>query len=367
MDTPILQLPEGVPTLDTYYMYISGGCNLACRHCWITPSFEANGGTGECLDYGLYELAIQQALPLGLHGIKYTGGEPLLHPEFVRMVDFATELRLRTWMETNGTLMTPELARHLKEKTTLNFISVSLDGASAQSHDHMRNVPGSFERACRGIQNLVEAGYAPQIIMSLYPGNVDEIEALVMWAEKSGCGSVKFNLIQPSGRGVGMKARGEWLELEELITLGRWIEKDLRQKVSIPLLYSWPLAFQGIHRLYTQSSGVCDIEHVMGLLSSGHLSMCGIGILEKDLVYGQVGQDDLREVWCNHPGLKEVRDTVAAPLEGICANCLHQGPCKGNCLAQNYFASKRLTASYWFCQMAEEENLFPVARKRKVC
>jgi SynChlorMet cassette radical SAM/SPASM protein ScmF len=356
-----INLPEGIPPLNTYYMYITSGCNLACRHCWITPTFEASGGTGQCLDFMLFEMAVNQALPLGLATIKFTGGEPLLHPDFARMADFATEQGLTTWMETNGTLITSELAIHLKEKTSLHSVSVSLDGATAATHEHMRNVQGSFDRAKNGVISLIAAGYHPQIVMSLYPGNVNEIEELVRWAESSGCNSVKFNLVQPSGRGVQMKDRGEWLDIGNLIQIGRWIEKELQPRVHIPLLYSWPLAFQGIDRL-TKSVETCNIQHILGVLSTGHLAMCGIGTQEQDLVYGKLGEDNVSDVWSYHPALLRTRQ-AASFLEGICSNCIHKRICLGNCMAQNYYTSKRMRAPFWFCQIAEDGGLFPPTRK----
>jgi MoaA/NifB/PqqE/SkfB family radical SAM enzyme len=94
-----------VPPLTTYYMYITGGCNLACRHCWISPSFAKADDIGECLDFLLFKTAIDEGIPLGLKQIKFTGGEPLLHPDFMKMADYATEKGIRTWMETNGTLL----------------------------------------------------------------------------------------------------------------------------------------------------------------------------------------------------------------------------------------------------------------------
>jgi SynChlorMet cassette radical SAM/SPASM protein ScmF len=364
MDFEKIQLPEGIYPLTTYYMYLTGGCNLACRHCWIAPTYQANGSTGGHLDYGLYEIAIKEALPLGLRNIKFTGGEPLLHPDFVRMADYATEQNLSTVMETNGTLITPKLARHLKEKTSLWFISVSMDGATAASHDHMRNVPGSFERARKGILDLIDAGYRPQIIMSLYPGNVGEIEALVRWAEKVGCGSVKFNLLQPSGRGEQMKHRGEFLDISELVKLGHWVEDELRTTVSIPLFYSWPMAFHTMGRLLNTQGELCNIENILGVLASGHLAMCGIGSQEPDLVYGQLGKQSVREIWVSEPVGLKFHDTIIGSLKGICSECIHLNHCKGNCLAQNYYASKTLTASFWFCQDADANGLFPLSRKK---
>ncbi|CAG1022548.1 Putative mycofactocin radical SAM maturase MftC [Methylococcales bacterium] len=359
-----LQLPAGVPPLTTYYMYITGGCNLACRHCWIAPTYEPNGGTGQCLDFELYKLAIEQALPLGLTSIKFTGGEPLLHPGFVHMVDYATERGLRTWMETNGTLITRELARHLKEETSLYSISVSLDGAIAQTHEYMRNVPGSFEMAKQGVRYLVEAGYKPQVIMSLYPGNVDEIEVLIQWAVESGCGSVKFNLIQTSGRGKLLKDQGNLLPIERLVELGHWLEKTLQNRVAIPIFYSWPMSFQGIRRLNENNDGICGVHNILGVLSTGHLAMCGIGTQEKDLIYGRLGEDAVCQIWNSHPLLMQLRHSIPARLEGICGRCIFRDYCLGECVAQNYYANRRLTASFWFCHMADEAGFFPRSRYR---
>lgn len=358
-----VQLPEGVPPLTTYYMYITGGCNLACRHCWITPTYERNGGTGRCLDYGLYQLAVEQAMPLGLTSVKFTGGEPLLHPDFVRMVDYATEKGLRAWLETNGTLITRELAHHLKEKTSLNFASVSLDGATAATHDNMRMVPGSFEMAQCGVCYLVEAGYKPQVVMSLYPGNVDEIEGLCEWAQEVGCGSIKFNIVQPLGRGARMGQRGELLSVEQLVQLGQWVQKDLKNRVSIPLYYSWAMAFCGIRHLQDGRDGTCNIHRILGVLSTGHLAMCGIGTQEKGLIYGCLGVDDVREIWTSHPLLLRMRESLPDQLEGVCGQCILRKRCLGGCVAQNYYASGRLTAPFWFCRLADEVGLFPSSRR----
>jgi MoaA/NifB/PqqE/SkfB family radical SAM enzyme len=161
-----IELPAGCPPLNTYYVYLTAGCNLACRHCWLAPKFQPDGGTGGHLDYDLFALAIEEGLPLGLGHVKLTGGEPLLHPDFTRMIDLLKEKEIGLTVETNGTLLTASLARYLKEKSTLGHISVSIDGAEAETHDDFRGVEGSFESACQGVRYLVEVGYRPQIIMS---------------------------------------------------------------------------------------------------------------------------------------------------------------------------------------------------------
>jgi len=357
-----IELPEGVPLLNTYYVYLTGGCNLACRHCWISPSFQATGGTGGHLDYDLLAIAIDEGLPLGLGSVKLTGGEPLLHPDFIRIVDLLREKELKLTIETNGTLMTESLAHYLKEKSTLGHISISLDGASPATHDPFRGVKGSFDKAVQGIRYLVNAGFRPQVIMSIHVGNVDEIEALVQLAEKSGAGSVKFNLIQPTGRGELMAERGQVLDIKRLIDVGNWVEKDLQKRTSLSLQYSWPMAFYSLKRLMQGNLGTCGIYNILGILSTGQMAMCGIGVEIPELSYGQVGVCRISEVWYNHPVLLSLRKDIPIRLEGICASCIFQKQCLGSCVADNYHRSQKITAANWFCKEANEAGFFSAKR-----
>jgi SynChlorMet cassette radical SAM/SPASM protein ScmF len=357
-----IELPEGIPALNTYYAYLTGGCNLACQHCYLAPTYQANGGTGGHLDYDLFVLAIEEGLPLGLNNVKLTGGEPLLHPDFIRIVDLIRENKLGLTIETNGTLVTESIAHYLKEKSTLGHISVSLDGATADTHDPFRGVKGSFDKAVQGIRYLVEAGFYPQMIMSLHAGNVDEIEALVLLAESIGAGSIKFNLIQPSGRGEVMTKKNRTLDIQRLIELGKWVERDLQKRTSISLHYSWPMAFYSLDRLLSNDPASCGIFGILGILSTGHLAMCGIGMQVKDLCYGLLGCDPVTNVWVSHPLLLKMRKVFPAELEGVCQSCILHDRCMASCVASNYQHSQSLTSSFWFCHAAVEAGLFPTSR-----
>ncbi|MCU0690162.1 MAG: SynChlorMet cassette radical SAM/SPASM protein ScmF [Polyangiaceae bacterium] len=355
-------LPPGVPPLRTLYVYLTGGCNLACRHCWLTPSFHPDGGTGGHLPYELFERAIDEAIPLGLQGVKLTGGEPFLHPEILRLVGLLKARRIGLTIETNGTLVTEELALALKERSTLNHISVSIDGSHAELHDPFRGVAGSFDRAVSGVKALVAAGYRPQIIMSLHVGNVDDVEPLVRMAEGLGAGSVKFNPVQPCGRGEQLGGVQHALTVGQLVDLGYWIDKELQMRSSVGVYFSWPIAFHSLKRLNAGNFGTCGIHSILGVLPAGELAMCGIGTLVTDLCYGQLGVDQLREVWLSHPILTGLRRSIPSQLEGICSRCLLREACLGYCVAENYHHSESLTAPFWFCQQAEILGLFPGTR-----
>lgn len=361
-----LQLPKGVPPLGTYYLYMAGTCNLACRHCWITPGFlsASEVDTGQkSLPFDLFELAIREGVPLGLNHLKFTGGEPFVHPEVERMLVYAAEQNLGVTLETNGTLITAERARFLREKSSVAFVSVSLDGATVATHDYMRAVAGSFVRAQAGIKYLVEVGIYPQVIMSLYEGNLDEIELLAQWAVSAGCSSLKLNIIQETGRGERFNERVGGIE--RLIELGRWIENDLQRRISIPLYYSWPPAFKTLRHL--NSSGgreSCSVHNILGIIHTGQMSMCGIGVQDDALIYGMLGQDLVAEVWANHPVLHKVRENIPYKLEGICGNCLLRDTCMGFCPADSYHHTQNLQSSFSFCEQANQVGLFPESRKR---
>jgi len=367
-EPPALDLPEGVPPLTSFYLYLTNGCNLACRHCWITPRF-VNGepDPGECLDLDLLKGAVAEAKPLGLRSAKLTGGEPTLHPRFVEIADYLTSEGLSLTMETNGTLIDEPLARHLKEKTNLWHVSVSLDGPDAASHDPFRGVPGAFEKAVRGLRALAAAGFKPQVIMSVHRGNMMQMGAVVRLAVASGAGSVKFNPVTRSGRGITMHERGEALEAEEVVLLAHLVRGKLQEQAPIRLILNTPLAFYTVKEFVeTANDGMCQVRHILGILGDGSMALCGIGRNVPELVYGKLGKDSLAKIWKDHPMLLELRAELDGPYSGICGQCVHARRCLTYCVAQNYLDQGKLVAPSWLCYELQSQGQFPTARDRNI-
>jgi len=120
-------LPGEVPPLGTLYFYLTEGCNLACRHCWLSPKFDSDGTRFPVLPVETFEQIVREAKPLGLHTVKLTGGEPLLHPHFTDLLDVIRRERVRLQIETNGILCTEEQAKQIASIPGV-FVSVSIDG-----------------------------------------------------------------------------------------------------------------------------------------------------------------------------------------------------------------------------------------------
>lgn len=361
-------LPPGVPPLTMFYVYLSESCNLACRHCWITPNrHDGERIQLECIDFNVLKKAVQEAKPLGLCALKLTGGEPLLHPDIFAIIDLAATEKLGIVVETNGTLVTHEFATYLKDRIPAAFISVSLDGSEPVLNDALRGVRGAFKEAVTGFKHLVSAGFKPQVIMSVYKGNVKDIDTLVRLAVSLGAGSVKFNPINLCGRALDMNARGELLTFDEVMTIKKTILGDLQDRSEIPLFMMIPPAMLSVGELLRRywDCGRCHILNILGILGSGHMALCGIGRNIPELCFGRLGEDSVREIWLNHPVLVSLRTRLGeGEFPGICGNCIHSRQCLMHCLAQNYIDSGKLVHPSAFCIDASEKGAFPVSRMR---
>lgn len=351
------------PPLNQLYFYLTEGCNLACRHCWLAPGYDPSGTHHAVLSVEQFETAVGEARPLGLRGVKLTGGEPLLHPHFTQLLNIIRRAGLGLTIETNGVLCTPRIAAEIA-RSPQRSVSVSLDGTNAATHDWVRGVAGSFRKATEAIRVLAATGTAPQIIMSIMRCNAGQVEAMVRLAEELGASSVKFNVVQPTGRGERIYSSDGGLPVAELIELGRWVDTELAADTGLELFFDYPLAFRPLSRIAARNgSDVCGILGILGVIPSGAYALCGIGTQVPDLVFGQVGREPLARVWRQNALLNELRAGLPGRLGGTCSHCLLKHRCLGDCLAQNYYRTGSLWAPFWFCQQAEAAGLFPESRQ----
>jgi len=364
-------LPEGVPPLRTFYIYLSDNCNMRCRHCWIEPRF-TNGkpDPGRVVDLDALRAAVCEGKTLGLSTAKLTGGEPMLHPHFLEVADMLSAEGLGLTVETNGTLMTAEAACHLKEKTKLTFVSVSLDGADARTHDAFRGITGAFDGALRGLSHLVNAGFKnTQIIMSVHRGNRAQVEAVVGLATERGAASVKLNPVTRTGRGATMHERGEGLDFDELMELARYIDFDLGSRAPIDVILSMPPALSSLRKLgrFGGSCGDCGVRGILGILGTNHYALCGIGATCPEFLYGQLGKDSVAEIWLTNPTILHLRRALADVdnFPGICARCIFARACRTGCVADNYTQTGQLLAPNWMCTEAVRRGLFPASRAQR--
>lgn len=356
----------GVPPLAQLYVYLTEGCNLACRHCWLAPRFDPTATRAPVLPVEALERAIAEARPLGLRGVKLTGGEPLLHPRIGEVLDVVEREGLTLNVETNGTLLTPELARRLGDMKEPRppHVSVSLDGAVAETHDAVRGVEGAFDGATRAVRSLVEAGVRTQVIFTLMRANEPQLEDVMALVKGLGAGSLKVNVLQPTARGERLHDDADALTVEEYIRIGRRVERELAPALDLSVYFDYPAAFRPLGWVAGPRDGRCGIHGILGVLASGQYALCGIGEQVPEMVFGRVGEAALADLWASHPVLQGIREGLPDRLQGVCGDCLLSRACLGACVAQNYYRSKDLFAPFWFCEEADRVGLFPESRRR---
>ena len=322
------------PPLTTLYLYLTEGCNLSCKHCWLNPPFDPDGTRHATLPLEQIRQVVDEARPLGLKSIKLTGGEALLHPRIMDIVALAKAEKFGLIIETNGVLVNDALVAALKDHGDV-FVSVSLDSHREEVHEEFRGSKGSFGKTVAGIKKFAEAGLSPQVIGSLIPQNRHEMPELVRFARGLGAGSFKMNVVQPTTRGDQMHRRGNAVSLPEILEVGRDLVDFVGPETGMRVYPDLPHAFRQLSTLYRDGGGRCTVKNIMGVLATGRYALCGIGTTMKELVFGEVGKDALATVWESHPVLRQIRDDLPQKLGGICGRCHMKNPCKGSSDAQN--------------------------------
>jgi len=350
--------------LKALYFYLTEGCNLACRHCWLSPKLQYGQNVFPALSIELFRSIIEQAIPLGMTWIKLTGGEPLMHPEILEVFRIIKEKNLGVSIETNGVLCTLELA---VEIASLNkpSVAVSLDGINAQTHESIRGIKGCFDATLEGIKNLVQVGLKPQIIFTIMEYNKDQLEPFIRMVESLGAGSIKFNIVQPTGRGEKLSSSGNYKYIKELIELGHWIDNVMSKSTKIKLYFDYPPAFRSLRKMYNKNGdgcSACGILSILGVLSNGAYALCGIGVQVEDLIFGNSLRDNLSDIWENNKTLIELREGIPSRFKGICGKCHMRKICLSSCVAQNYYQSNSMWEPFWFCEQAYQNGFFPRSR-----
>ncbi|MFP3080801.1 MAG: radical SAM protein [Acidilobus sp.] len=176
---------------------VTYACNLRCEHCYI----DAGPGPreGELSRGRLLEVAEEMA-ELGLPLVIFSGGEPLLKPEFWDIAKLLAERgRPKMALSSNGTLITRSVARKLKE-LNFSYVGVSLDSLRPEAHDKFRGVQGAFDMTVKGIRNAVAEGVDVGIRTTVTRWNYLEAPNMVDLAASLGASRVSYYLLDSVGR-----------------------------------------------------------------------------------------------------------------------------------------------------------------------
>lgn len=154
-------------------------CNNNCRHCWLWIPENSPEKKKE-LTFGEIKQIFEEARNLGCREWGISGGEPMLRSDFIDIFDFITTKATTYSLNTNGTLITPQIARIMKRKGSK---MVALYGATAKVHDHITRNPGSFDSTLQGLSYLREAGVGFMVQIIPMKDNFHQLDAMIELAK----------------------------------------------------------------------------------------------------------------------------------------------------------------------------------------
>ncbi len=350
-------------------------CNLRCKHC-----YENAGGKQR---HELSTDEAKQALDIlskitgiGLPALSFSGGEPLARRDFFELAAYAKKRIGYVSIASNGTLITKDNAKRIKD-AGVDYVEISIDGATPGIHDEFRGVLGAFERTMEGVKNCIEEGVDTCIATVLHRDNLSELNKLIEFSKQLDARFMHFNYI-PTGRAkayveldltpderlhvleaIGKEIIGLYLQAkEEELKYGKSNVKVDRFFSTCPQYASVTKELSRKHgekfmveAHYAAKKGVESVANFLGgcgagrlyccLEPNGDIKPCVFFPTGKDMVLGNVLKDSFEEIWDAHPLLWKLRireslkDYVVNGKRVGCGSCPDKYIC-GGCRARAY-------------------------------
>ncbi|MFZ0925354.1 MAG: radical SAM protein [Halobacteriota archaeon] len=322
-------------------------CNLRCKHCYQRAGKMSKD-----------ELSLEERLNIvdqladnDVVAIAFSGGEALLRDDFWEVARYASGKGLYLSLATNGTLLTKDVVRRLKD-VGVQYFEISLDSVDPAKHDAFRGVAGAWERTVAGIKNVVaQDGAYSCIANTLTNENYRELDDLVAFSRKLGVNrTLIFNFI-PVGRGSDIIDMDLPPEAREHV-LQQMYGYLSGQDESFEILTTAP-QFSRVCMMNSQN-GVISLAHVgaagfsdkVGLLAE-YIGGCGAGRMYCAIqpngivtpcVFMPIPVGDLRtesfiDIWKNAEVMQSLRDRH--DLKEHCGSCDYKNVC-GGCRARAY-------------------------------
>ena len=299
------------PQLRFLFFELTQKCNENCIHCGSrcgenVPEELPTEAFLKLLDKVATDFA--GSLPM----LCVTGGEPLLRRDFFEIVEHAHRLGFTWGMTSNGTLITKDVARRLKE-AGMATVAISLDGTK-EYHDKFRRSPNAFERTVEGLRNLLEQDFEDvQATTVVTKQNLGSLEELFQVLYDIDVDSWRLLAIEPIGRALDIPEMQ--LSTKDHFALLDFIRSKREQ--------GYPVTYGCCHWLGTDYERevrdwyfLCNAGvYTASIMSNGDIGACLDIDRRPETIQGNILKDDFTKVW------KERFEIFRTPLSERCAEC----------------------------------------------
>ncbi|PTD93612.1 heme b synthase [archaeon SCG-AAA382B04] len=310
---------------------LTRACNLTCKHCRASSIKEPEK---EELSTEKIKEITDEIADIG-NILILSGGEPLMRDDIYEIADYADKQGLRVVLATNGTLFTDENVKKLKD-VGIQRVSISIDGATAESHDEFRGVDGAFEDVMEGIEVLKRNEMPFQINTTITKKNVDQMEDILTLSQDLGAVALHIFLLVPTGRGEELEDQEITPQRYEEVL--NWFydkqdEVDMEFKATCAPHYYRIMAQKGGEfgekGLDAKTGGCLGGKAFCFISRTGKVYPCGYLPVEA----GDVTENSFKDIWRE----SEVFNNLRQPdrLKGKCGECEYKLIC-GGCRARAY-------------------------------
>ena len=190
---------------DKVFIELTAECSVGCNGC--RNPYETSHDLMDTLEW---KDIIDDLSNYGVGTVVCTGGDPVLREDLIELVFYSRFREMRVIVETNGTNMTPAIAKELK-KAGVSRVDLCIDGSNAEKHDVSRGVDGFFTKALSGFQALRDENINTGFNTAVTTRNADDLKSIVELAERLGAKKLKLFLMLP-GSGCRRISQDEMME-----------------------------------------------------------------------------------------------------------------------------------------------------------
>ncbi|MBI4713278.1 MAG: radical SAM protein [Planctomycetes bacterium] len=276
---------------------LTSRCNLACRHCYLSGAQETETPLERILEL------INELKQAGCLFLTITGGEPLMHHGLLEVLERADSSGLVVSLFTNGTLLTPNIADRLSQFNIMD-VSLSIYGASGETHDRMTGLAGSFGRTINAAKILKGKGLSVIFKVLVTRDNFPEYKQMLAMAKRL---DIPYNLdplVTPCDDG---NPRPLEFRLDD-DNLKRIYRNQIPYHTS-------PISNQGFACSFGRSH--CAIS------AAGDIYAC----IQLARSAGNINQQRFMDIWQHSEWLKEVRNFSAGEV-AACRKCSVSSSCR---------------------------------------
>lgn len=274
---------------DVVYLELTRACNLKCIHCLNNSGIKQKD---ELTKEDLLKL-IKNFSSHGVQEIRFTGGEPLLFNGIYDLIRFATEEGICTSLGTNGTLVTKEVAKKLKE-SGLKKVVVSIDG-NKKTHDKIRGRK-NYQKAMHGLKYLQKNGINVRVNSVIMKSNMEDVIKL---AKKMSRKKITIFIRRFISSGRGKHLEDNMLNKKDYDYVRNKLQKELTKKTYVNGHYL--RNDEGVNsriKLPFEIRGCKAGQRAITILPNGDINLCGFLAAQDFPKVGNIKElDDFLDFW----------------------------------------------------------------------